>query len=118
MLRVYESSSFIFFQPLEAIVSHFYRRHPELHDHDVLRVYESSLRYVKAKLTNFPLRPHNLEGLSLEIYNLHLQFIKEKENSHSLLEIQQCLKTLEKSVKFWNKEHGSRGYLNFVSQFV
>lgn len=105
-------------EPLESFVTNFYRQYPKLHDHDVLRVYEALLKHFKARLTKFPLPKHKLEGISSEIYILQLQFLEQMESSYSLQEIQECLKTLEKSLKLWNKEHGSRGYLNFISNFI
>lgn len=105
-------------QPLEALVSICYSQHTGLHDHDVLRVYEAHLKYFRAKLTNFPLPQHNLKGISSILYEQQHLFLEEMQKSYSLAEIQQCLKQLEKSVKLWNKEHGSRGYLNFISQFL
>ncbi|NLG98209.1 MAG: hypothetical protein GX491_12680 [Chloroflexi bacterium] len=32
-------------------------------------------------------------------------------------EIQACLKRIRKSVNYWNKESGTRGYLDYISQF-
>lgn len=105
-------------QPLESCVTVFYSQHPDLHDHDILRVYEALLKMIKAKLTNFPLPENQLEGISREIYELQLGFLEDIKDSYSLHEIQACLKMLEKSVKLWNREHGSRGYLNFIAPYT
>lgn len=104
-------------QPLESLVADFYRQYPAMHDHDILRVYETLLKHIKAKLTNFPLPLHNLKGISNDVYALQIAFLEEMESSYSLKEIQECLKTLEKSLKLWNREYGSRGYLTYISQF-
>ena len=61
---------------------------------------------------------HNLKGISSEIYELQLSFLEDMNKTYSILEIQECLKVLQKSVKLWNREHGSRGYLNFISQLT
>lgn len=105
------------FQPLEGFVSSYYAEHPELHDHDILHVYEALLKFIKAKITNFPLPQPNLKGVVNELYEDQILFLNEMQNSYSLQEIQLCLKQLEKSVKLWNREHGSRGYLNYISMF-
>lgn len=105
-------------QPLEAFVSIYYKRYPEMHDHDVLQVYEALLKDVKAKLTNFPLPQHKLTGIPNMLYEMQNQHLNYMQETYSLEEIQLCLKQLEKSVKLWNREHGSRGYLNFISNFV
>lgn len=104
-------------EPLEAIVTLHFRERPELHDQDVLRVYEALIKHYRARLTNFPLPQHNLEGISREIYTKHFKFLEEKESTYSLQELQECLKFLKKSVEFWNRERGSRGYLNFIVDF-
>ncbi len=33
-------------------------------------------------------------------------------------EIQKCLKHIQKSIRFWNKEGGPRNYLDFIGQFL
>ena len=33
-------------------------------------------------------------------------------------EIQKCLKHIQKSIRFWNKEFGPRNYLDFIGQFL
>jgi len=105
------------FQPLEAIVVLYYRQYPELHDHDVLRAYEALLKYIKAKLTNYPLPQYKLVDFSQKLFEILFMFIESMENSYSHREIQECLKTLEKSLKLWNSSFGSRGYLNYISEF-
>jgi hypothetical protein len=104
-------------QPLEAFVAHFYRRYPEMYDLDVLRVYEALLKHIKAELTNFPLPEPKLGKISFEIYDQLFMFLEEMKSSYSLQEIQECLKTLERSLKMWSKDRGSRGYLGFIAQF-
>ena len=104
-------------QPLETCVVYYYRQNPNMHDHDVLHVYENLLKYVKARLTNYPLAPPKLEIISSELYLQQISILVSKENSYSFNELQECLKMLEKSVKLWNKAYGSRGYLNYISQF-
>lgn len=104
-------------QPVENFIANFYRQHPETHDYDVLSAYEALSKYFKAKLTNFPLPQHKLNGVSYDIYSFQLSFLETMEGSYSLKEIYDCLKTLEKSLKLWTKNQGSRGYLNYIIQF-
>lgn len=105
-------------QPLEFHIVNFYRKNPSLYDYDILRVYEALLKYMKAKLTNFSLPQHKLEGISCDIYECLFTFIEEMEKHYSLEELQACLKRLEKSINFWGKRAGSRGYLNHIVQFL
>lgn len=104
-------------QPLEGFVTFFYRQHPKMYDSEVLSVYEALLKDIKAKLTNYPASQHKLEGVSGEIYAQLNKFLVEQGSSYSIQEIRECLKTLEKSLKMWNRERGSRGYLNFINEF-
>ena len=104
--------------PIESYIVQIYEQNPDLHDHDVLRAYEAVLKYIKAKLTRYPLPQPNLKGISLTIYEFILNFLNENESSYSFQEFQDCLKILEKSMKLWNREHGSRGYLNYIDQFI
>ena len=106
-------------QPLEGLVSYTYKVHPEIYDLDVQKAYECLLNDIKAKLTNHPLPHHKIEGLPKSIYTQLTKFLEKFEigNTYSLKEIQACLKLVEKSLKLWTRQHGSRGYLNFITQF-
>ena len=55
-------------QPIESFVSQFYNQYPELQDHDVLPVYEALSKFIRAKLTNFPLPQFKQEDITSEIY--------------------------------------------------
>lgn len=103
--------------PLEFLVIDFYKHNRKMHDHDALRVYEALIKYTKAKSTNYPLPQIKLEGISLDLYQQQLAFLLSKEDSFSFQELMECVKTLEKSLKLWNREFGSQGYLNYISQF-
>ena len=61
-------------QPLEVIISHYYRQHHEIHDHDVLKAYEALLKLIKAKLTKFPLPENKLTGVAGLLYDPAAQF--------------------------------------------
>jgi len=89
-----------------------------MHDHDALRTYEALLKDVKAKLTNFPSPQHKFDGISKNLYVEQSEFLTKIAEDYSYEEIQACLKVLEKSVKFWNKQSDSQGYLSFISKFM
>ena len=40
------------------------------------------------------------------------------EGKLSVSEVLRCLKRLRKSIRFWHKQGGRRGYLSYVSEFV
>lgn len=105
-------------QPLETTVAVYYHENNTMHDFDVMHAYGQLLKYIKAKLTNYPLPQITLQGISLELYHYLFEQIELMEQSYTHHELQLALKQLEKSVKFWNREHGSQGYLNFISNYV
>ena len=106
--------------PIESHVAAFYLNNPTAYDFDVLIIYECILKDIKAKLTQFLPPTHKLEGVLKELYELLVKSIDESNQmtKFTLEEIQACLKLLQKSVKLWSREHGSRGYLNFIVNYV
>lgn len=104
-------------QPVEVYVSAFYKMYPEMYDLDVQKVYECLLKNIKAQLTNYPMPKHKLEGISNLLYEQLVEFLTDISKKYLAVEIQSCLKQLEKSLKLWTREHGSRGYLNFIAAF-
>lgn len=106
-------------QPVEMFISSCYKKNPaQLYDFDVEKIFQALLKYIKAKLTDYPLPEPKLQGVSLDLYETIFDFLQGMEKSISLLEIQACLKKLESSQKMWSKEWGSQGYLKFISNFV
>jgi DNA mismatch repair ATPase MutL len=104
-------------QPIEVFISHYYRQHPEIYDSDVLHTYQALLKDIKTKLTKLAQPQHSLKSITNVLYEQQNRFLNKFQESYSLEEIQLCLKQLEKSVKFWSREHGSRGYLNYIYEF-
>lgn len=106
--------------PIEILTASFYRENPNSYDSDVLAVYECILKDMKAKLTNFPSPVHKLIGSSKELYENQVKTIADinKNAIFTIVEIQACFKLLQKSVNLWSREHGSRGYLNYIANFL
>jgi len=106
----------VLLQSLETIVSIFYDHNLGTTDYDILTCYEAISKNLKAKLTNFPLPIHKLNGISSEIYATLLPILESQPYSDQ--ESQDCIKLLIKSVKRWNEKNGPQGYLRFISRFV
>jgi hypothetical protein len=112
-----------------------YREHPEMADYAVMRVLEALIDgYRGEKIGRSPRE----FGLS-DAERLMMGAVRDmcewrlgrkspaadteiagegKPQPKTVDEIILCLKRVLKSVNFWNKEAGRKGYLNYVSQFV
>lgn len=103
--------------------------HPELTDHDMLNVIEQLINYYKfqptgdlssAKRKLNPVQQEILETVnSMCESKLGIQPPPIKEmvcDPITQEELLLCLKRIEKSIKFWSKQGGRKGYITFVSQ--
>jgi len=124
-------------QNIEAIVIGIYRKHyPDLKDREVMKAYEAliqSQRQVARGRTPRP--PENLsereqtifEGVQ-EVLEMRRELAppSEKPQRFSLVNkttsfedtLLACLRKLQSSVKFWTKERGPQGYLNYINGFL
>ena len=137
MKRV-EDEYFDILQNIESAIIQEYRKDENLMDADVLKAVKAlTFHYHAEKRQHRPTTDH----LSGEVKRL---FVAVKEVCEWRLgrggapiqpawpgqdpdldaepvtvpEIQICLKHVQKSICFWNKEGGPRNYLDFVSQFL
>ena len=104
------------------------RDHPELCDHDMLRVLEHVLLFYKNR-QNSSIK-NTLNQLNQEIFDTVIaicEFRLGKNISTSkitsvkpitLEELFLCLKRIEKSINFWTKNGGRKGYINFASPYA
>lgn len=87
-------------ESIEVNIVKFYRENAGLYDVDALNTYEFLIKYMKAKLTKYPLPQLSLKGLSYQIcQNLFLPIMETLEASNCLKDIFESLKRLEKSLK-------------------
>ncbi|MBA3815474.1 MAG: hypothetical protein H0X29_02950 [Parachlamydiaceae bacterium] len=102
-------------QPIEATAVLLYKQGKINHDHVLIRIYDALYAYYRAINTNFPIpTPKFNTSLELSLY----ESIKEISQNHKPKTMLDCIMVLRKSAHLWNKEHGSRGYLNYISQFM
>lgn len=120
-------------QNIEFAVVTLYKRHREMSDYDVLRVYENLLEDYKEESQGRQPRRHNQSELEQQLYDdikimcewrlgrssLDKNAPPEENPEHIPVDILlKCLKRLIKSVNRWTKGAGRQGYLNFIIQHV
>lgn len=128
-----------FMQPIEFKVLEIREEFPKLLDDDVAFVFDQLTSYfqklAKGKEVEEPLSSsERRQALIDEILNI----IEEREELEADLSVinnpqirpngnpipslpifyASCIKTLSKSVRFWRKEAGKTGYLNYISNFI
>jgi hypothetical protein len=125
-------------QNMEFEIIRFYQEEPDLIDAEVLAAIESLARFYSGEAEGRTVRLRPLRGTSAEVMT-RVQAVCEwrlgrgsipdesEEDSQSFdseiepktpLEIAECLKKIQSSIKFWTKEHGRQGYLNYVRRFI
>lgn len=115
---------------IETIIVGCFKRNNLLHDHNVLRAIEALITRFRKQLpkTSLPNLPEKNDTFLYEpllsICCLHVNDFEENESDSKKMriitidELILCLKRLEKSVKMWNRNGGSQGYLKFVTQYL
>jgi hypothetical protein len=124
-------------QNIESAILSVYRTRPELTDYQVDSALEALSRtYTKEKSAGetgevSPILPKS--DLAREVYNAmkvtcdfrlgRVNAVDEEEQPISVKpltidEMVACLKRLRKSVRLWNKQSGTHGYLDYISQFL
>jgi hypothetical protein len=120
-------------QNLEMGVVAAFRRNPELLDAHAEMAYEALIRYYKAEARGREPRVPNLPAEAEEVFkNVH-SFAEFRLGRESFVEVEagailpepitveelvKCLKRLRKSVGFWTKQGGRRGYLKQIGELL
>ncbi len=102
--------------------------HPELSDHDMLRITEQTLTYYKSQQKgNLAIAQSKLTDIHQDIFERVFSIwewrlgrlpLPNKEVTCSPITIEElllCLKRIEKSIKFWTKQGGRKGYITFAA---
>jgi hypothetical protein len=121
-------------QNIEAVVADAYRTDDSMSDYSVMSVMEALINIYSAEMTGHTGRPVKLSPqeqiLVGDVKNIcewrlgrgSLDNILEEPGlevgKKTIEEILIVLKRLLKSVKFWNREGGRQGYLNYIVQFL
>jgi hypothetical protein len=120
-------------QNIEYAIISIHRLEPDLTDYAVMRALEALIDRYKGEKAGRPQRQwrpseteRRLEGLIHSFCELRLGRAEAPDGpppegeipTLSVDALLRCLKKILKSVQFWNKEGGSRGYLDFVDRFI
>jgi hypothetical protein len=122
-------------QNIEFSIITVYHQNPELTDHEVDNVLNTLVLFYRSQGQNRefsrPIMKPHVEQLFEAAKEMcewrlgRLEPARKKRKSKqptptpiSIDEIIVCLKRLRKSIDLWNKQGGTRGYLQYIDQFV
>jgi hypothetical protein len=109
---------------IETAIVQVFRRNREMTDYAVARALEAAANQYKAIVREHALKPVQLTGLDLAVFEAVQKacesWLRGTPDRQALTaeDILQCVRRLEKSVKFWNREGGRQGYLQYVNGFI
>ncbi len=128
MLTEFEDHYLDVLQNIEWGLLSLVKDHPELSDHDMLRITEQTLTYYKSqRRENLAIAQSKLTDIHQDIFERVLSMCEwrlgrlpppNKEIACTPITIEElllCLKRIEKSIKFWTKRGGRKGYINFAA---
>ncbi|CAM4430780.1 hypothetical protein [Deinococcus marmoris] len=106
---------------IELPVIEVYREHPELLDFQVEEGLGALISRYRAEEQGKVVTPPRVKGLALSVFDAVLETTEmmlgrpEKVmDTIDLPTLLSCLARIRKSVNFWTKQGGRRGYLNFM----
>ncbi|MBN1429702.1 MAG: hypothetical protein JXB07_15135 [Anaerolineae bacterium] len=120
---------------IEFAIVQISREHTAMLDINVKNALEALIRDYKAEAANRSVSPSQLSDLEQNVYESvkatcewrlgRVEMINKDNQPLQLLvklvtvaEIINCLKRVHRSVRYWSKRSGRRGYLEFVKQFI
>ena len=121
-------------QNLEFAIVSIYRITPDLIDAEVLNAIDSLIRTYGAAAQGKSIGSRPIRGISKEVtesvagmceFRLGRSPRVDLEGNSfespppiSLNVLVDCLKRIQSSIKFWTKQQGRQGYLNYVQRFI
>jgi hypothetical protein len=116
-------------QGIESAVQRVYGREPALIDMDVLDAYGSLVRRYAAEESGRSAPNLRLAERPARVFSALLETCEQilgrahraedgREAPPTLADLLRCLRCLEGSVRHWSRECGSRGYLEFINDYV
>lgn len=128
MLIEFEDQYLDVLQNIEWALLSLVKDHPELSDHDMLRIIGQALTYYKSQQRENPvIAQSKLTDIRQDIFERIRSMCEwrlgglpppDKQiacNAITIEELILCLKRIEKSIKFWTKQGGRKGYINFAA---
>jgi hypothetical protein len=121
-------------QNLEFSIVSIYRNSPDLIDAEVLKAIASLVRIYGAEAQGKSISNRPLRGITKEVAEA-VQAMGEIRLGRSSMDhkdgqvinitepisvdiLVACLKRIESSIKFWTRERGRQGYLNYIQNFM
>jgi hypothetical protein len=122
-------------QNIESALVSVYRQHEDMSDYNADKAVEALIRLYRAEETGHPAPAPRFQPIDQAAYDQvkrvcewrlgREKFLDEKGRAVnmdlrllSLEEIIACLKKVQKSIRYWQKEGGRRGYFFFVERFL
>lgn len=121
-------------QNLEFAIMDVYRNRDDLVDAEVLNAIQALIRTYGPEAQGKSISTRPLRGITKEVadtvkemceFRLGRSPIANREGQTldmstpiSLEILVACLKRIESSIKFWTKERGRQGYLDYIQQFI
>lgn len=128
MLTKFEDQYLDVLENIEWALLSSVKEDPDLSDHDMLRIIEHALIYYKAQQRGrLTIAQSKLLNTRQDIFERVLYICEwrlgrlppsDKQiacNPITIEELILCLKRIEKSIKFWTKQSGRKGYINFAA---
>lgn len=131
----FEEAYFDVLQNIEFAIVGVYRRNPELTDYDVEKVLNALIKFYQAEGQQRTYEKPAMSSLAAQVFEmvqrmcdwrLGRESLESKDGDTkigspepiTIEEAIDCLKRVNKSVRKWNKRAGTRGYLQYVDQFI
>ena len=122
-------------QNLEFAVVQVARENPDLVDSNVELAIDRLIRYYSAKAKGHEPRTPRLAPMTKKVFESvqtmaelrlgNLELATEDEDAPpieippiTIDELIDCLKRIRKSVRFWHKQSGQRGYIEYIDDFL
>ncbi len=122
-------------QNLEFAVVQVARENPDLVDSNVELAIDRLIRYYSAQAKGREPRSPHLAPLTEKVFESvkvmaelrigNFEIVPEDEDAPpieippiTIDELIDCLRRIRKSVRFWHKQSGQRGYLNYIDNFL
>lgn len=104
------------------------RKHPDMTNYSAMAVYDAAIGFYKDIARGYQPKPVTLKGAEAEAYAAVHEACETRLGKPvstiadapilSPEDLVSCLRRVRKSVDFWTKGGGRRGYLDYVRQFV
>lgn len=122
-------------QNIEFAIIGVYRKSPELTDYDVEKVLNALIKFYQAERQQRTYEKPRMSSLAEQVYEsvqwmcdwrLGRESMETSDGDNEIGtpepiavdEVISCLKRVSKSVGKWNKRGGTRGYLQYIDQFI